>query len=91
MRKILLTTLGIAGFIGVFAYCCTLSNRTEIMTCVSCEGENIVSTFEDADGYLWEYEHYYAELGEKYKITLHDNDTISIYDDFIVDIVPVEE
>ena len=91
MKKILLTVLGIIGFTGMFAYCCTLANRTEVMTCVSCEGNDIVSTFEDADGNLWEYNHYYAVVGDDYKVTMHDNDTINIYDDFIVKVVPVEE
>lgn len=91
MKKILLTIAGVIFIGGTFAYCCTLSNRTEIMTCVSCEGEDIVSTFEDAEGYLWEYDHYYAEVGKEYEVTMHDNDTISIYDDFIVSIKPLEE
>lgn len=91
MKKILLTVLSVVAFGGVFAYCCTLSNRTEVMTCVDCSGEDIVSTFEDSEGYLWEYDHYYAEVEEEYKVTLHDNDTISIYDDFIVDVEPVEK
>ena len=91
MKKTLLTTLGVIAIAGIFAYSCTLSNRTEVMTCVSCEGEDIVSTFEDAEGYLWEYDHYYAEVGKEYKVTMHDNDTINVYDDFIVQVKAIEE
>lgn len=90
MRKILLTILSTVGFIGIFTYCYTLSNRTEVMTCVSCEGNDIVVIFEDADGNLWEYDHYYAVPGDDYKVTMHDNDTINVYDDFIVKVESIE-
>ena len=90
IKKILLNVVVAGSFLLLMGFCGKMSEYRVEGEIIKKDGLNVI--IETEDGNLWKWEDYYAEnIGDKVILTLCDNETINIYDDFIVDIKPAED
>ena len=90
IKKMLMNVVVVSCVLLLMGFCGKMSEYKVEGKIIKKDGLNV--TIETEDGNLWKWEGYYAEnIGDKVVLTLCDNETINIYDDFIVDIEPAEE